>query len=663
VRGKPFAVVAAVAFVAVFAAYANHFHNAFHFDDFHTITENPYVHSLGNVPRFFTDASTFSILPDHDSYRPLVTASIALDYRLGKGAQTLWFHISTFFWYLVQLVLMYMLFESVMNAAEPDDRNRWFALFAAALYGLHPVSAETVNYIIQRAEIYSSLGVVAGLVLYIRLPKLRRTGLYLVPVVLGMLAKPPAAVFAPILFVYIFLFEENWNVVRSAKRTLPALLICLATGAFAMRMEAGRYNPGGDNPLLYRLTQPSVTWHYFRSFFWPSALTADSDMKLVRGTGDPRVVFGIVFVAGLCVIAFLCARKMRTRPIAFGLAWFLMALVPVAWVPLSEVENDHRMFFPFVGLTLAAVWSVRILFPNVALRKLAIPAALVLVLCGWMTWQRNEVWRTEETLWRDVTEKSPLNGRGQMNYGLTQMSKGDYTAALASFNRALPLTPYYSLLHINIGIAEGALGRSAEAEQHFTQTLRLAPQDSASYYYYARWLSQQQRTAQAIALAETGVQKNPADMQCRTLLLQLYANQSEYAKFDALLADSLRIAPDDAELSRLRTMRASGKPGVFAAAEGPQTAESLLNASLTDYQQGRYQECIKTAREALRLNPNYAEAYNNIAAAWNALGHYDEGIRAAREAMRLKPDFLLARNNLAWAELQQKREHRAAAQQ
>ena len=24
---------------------------------------------------------------------------------------------------------------------------------------------------------------------------------------------------------------------------------------------------------------------------------------------------------------------------------------------LAEIENDHRMFFPFVGLTLAVVWS------------------------------------------------------------------------------------------------------------------------------------------------------------------------------------------------------------------------------------------------------------------------------------------------------------------
>jgi protein O-mannosyl-transferase len=90
------------------------------------------------------------------------------------------------------------------------------------------------------------------------------------------------------------------------------------------------------------------------------------------------------------------------------------------------------------------------------------------------------------------------------------------------------------------------------------------------------------------------------------------------------------------------------------------TAEGLLNRSLEYYRAGRFQDCIDAARRALQLNPNYAEAYNNLAAAYDSLGQYDEGIHAAQEALRLKPDFTLARNNLAWAESQQATGARAA---
>ena len=71
------------------------------------------------------------------------------------------------------------------------------------------------------------------------------------------------------------------------------------------------------------------------------------------------------------------------------------------------------------------------------------------------TWQRNIVWRTEESLWLDATIKSPDNGRGLMNYGVIQMGKGNYRVADAYFERALPLMPHYAYLHVNLGVLEG----------------------------------------------------------------------------------------------------------------------------------------------------------------------------------------------------------------
>ena len=251
-----------------------------------------------------------------------------------------------------------------------------------------------------------------------------------------------------------------------------------------------------------------------------------------------------------------------------------------------------------------------------------------------------------------------------MNYGLSLLEKGDPGGALEMFNRALPLTPAYSLLHINIAIAEGQLGRDAEAEQHFREALRLEPGDSASYYYFGRWLSQKGTLAPAAAMLDRGVEKNPSDMLCRTLLVRLQAQLGNRSQFDKLLAESLRMAPTDPELLRLRTLNVAGVTAVPPLATSPiaapggqveQTPERLLDISLAYYQAKRYEVSIDAARQALKLNPNYAEAYNNIAAAENALGHYSEGIRAAHEALRRKPDFALARNNLAWAESQQNR--------
>ena len=55
------------------------------------------------------------------------------------------------------------------------------------------------------------------------------------------------------------------------------------------------------------------------------------------------------------------------------------------------------------------------------------------------------------------------------------------------------------------------------------------------------------------------------------------------------------------------------------------------------------------SRFALDLQTGYAEAWNNICAAYNKLGRYKEAAAACEQALRYKPDFDLARNNLQYA--------------
>lgn len=93
-----------------------------------------------------------------------------------------------------------------------------------------------------------------------------------------------------------------------------------------------------------------------------------------------------------------------------------------------------------------------------------------------------------------------------------------------------------------------------------------------------------------------------------------------------------------------------------AVATGPNVAlaQAHLNKSFQACRDKKPQLCIAEAREAIRLLPNFPEAYNNIAAANESLGRWDEAIEAATQALRLKPDFQLAKNNLAWSLSQKK---------
>jgi tetratricopeptide (TPR) repeat protein len=277
-----------------------------------------------------------------------------------------------------------------------------------------------------------------------------------------------------------------------------------------------------------------VALHYFKSFFLPTELSADTDWTTVPGPLTTEAVVGYLFVVLLLAIAVKTSRRRELRPIAFGIGWFFLALLPTSLVPLAEVTNDHRMFFPFVGLALAVFWALRVaLFSRTArlsvpsgwLRAAALVFAVVLAAESMGTYQRNNVWHSDESLWRDVTIKSPHNGRGLMNYGLVFLPRADYAQALSYFERALPFTPNYSTLEINLGIALGGLGRTAEAEQHFHRAIELAPNSADAYFFYGRWLCSVGRRADCTIALQAALAKDPLHLGAKDLMTRLYAEQ------------------------------------------------------------------------------------------------------------------------------------------
>ena len=625
--------------LAVTGAYANHFHNDFHFDDSHTIVTNIFIERWQHIPRFFVDATLFSSLPEARTWRPLVSTSLVIDYWLGHGRRLFFFHLSTFLWFLVLLLLMFFLFRRLMDAADEHPSNVWTALLATACYGLHPANAETVNYIIQRGDIYNTLGVVASLLLFIAYPRQRKRCWYMLPAIAAYLSKAPALIFPFILLAYVYLFERD----RSPRPPIwPAFAI---TGVFAILttlLTPATFHPGGASAALYRLMQPWVALHYFRLFFLPTDLAADSDWPYLDPF-SPQAMAGYLFVVALLLAACYSARRRATRPIAFGIAWFVLTLLPTSLTPLADVTNDHRMFFPFVGLALAVFWSLRLaLLPRRTWARVAVAAmALVLALEAAGTWQRNQAWHTEESLWRDVTIKRPQNGRGLMNYALIFLNRRQFDKALAYLERAAELRPDYPTLEVNLGVAYGGLGRDAEATAHFQRAQQLAPNLEEVYLHYGRWLKDRGRLQESEAQLEAALRANPVSFAARDLLMEVYYAEGKHAAVDKLLEESVKIAFNDEIAQRYMAERARRQKSL--------TPEALVTQSARYCQNGRYVDCLAAAKRALELRPDFAEAYNNLAAAYLSMKMWDEGIQAARKALALKPDYADAKDNLDWA--------------
>ncbi|RXK87314.1 tetratricopeptide repeat protein [Filimonas effusa] len=622
--------------IVTFVTYVNHFDNSFHFDDSHTIENNLNIRSLKNIPGFFSDGTTMSTLPSNQSYRPLLVTTLAIDFFLGGSAtpQPFMFHVTSFVIFLSLGFLCYMLFLYFLQQSLPGNWSRGVALFVTAWFLLHPANAETVNYIIARSDLLSAFFIVAAFVLYIYHPAWRKSYLYVLPVLLGLLVKEQTVMFVPLFFLYKFFFEENlsltncWKQWRKVTEIIKSILfpVAVITIFFLIILKVltpQTWRPGGTDLWKYILTQPFVIFHYCCNFILPVGLVVDTDWKVVGSYTDYRVLTGLLFIALLVFLIVITSRRQSTRPIAFGIAWFLLALAPTSLMPLAEVLNDHRTFFPYIGLFIAMAVFIRNMLTsffadeNAGRRKLVVVVAVFFLAANaWGTWQRNQVWDSDISLWKEATIKAAGNGRAWMNYGVALMAKADFNGAESCFIKTTQLWPAYPLPYTNLGILKQYTGKPDEAEANFSRALAMDPHTPANYSFYAKFLTSRNRFSEA----------------------------------DALIAKGLAISPGLEDLQQLRIQNDAARKAQGANSDsGADTPESLINASLNYYNGGDYLKCIEAAQKALVLRPGYDLAYVNICAAYNRLQQYDKAIAAGEKGLQFNKSNRLLKGNLAEA--------------
>jgi Flp pilus assembly protein TadD len=675
-RSSPLVAAIALAVALFLCAYASSWRNSFHFDDAHVIVSNPAIASLANVPRFFTDARTFSSLPANQTYRPMVSLTLAIDHAVaraatGNGLDPRPYHATQLLLVALTATLLGALARCLFQragAVPGAPIERWApgaAVVAAALFAVHLGNSEVGEYISARSEALSAAGVIAALLLYARGGRWRRWHLYLVPMVLGALAKSPAVLFAPLLLCWRLLIEEQLSLEamrtpegraaarRAATGAIPAFVAAIALYLFVEGMNPPGQTYGGGAHLPYLWTEVWVWVRYAAMFFVPTELSADTDWAILPSPLDPRVLAGLALLALSAWAAWRAARSRATRPIAFGLAWFWIGLIPATVIPLAEVTNDHRPYFAFLGLTLAIVWAGvlaigKLATPRTAPRAAVVMAAVVLMAHAEGTRERGRVWATDASLWADVVRASPANGRGLMNYGLTAMRAGRYAEARVMFDSAAKLTPAYPLVYVNRGIVEDAQGDSAAAEADFLHAISLSPTDADAHRFYARWLTAHARGPEALNQYALAVANRPRDLDARHERLLLLAASGDEGATRADARDLLALDPADSIAAALSAGRATVSAANGAAISGLSNTERWYLSGWALTQAGRHAEAIQAYREAVAADPANADAWNNLGWSLGKLGFFSQARAPLERARALMPRSTLVVSNLAW---------------
>jgi len=637
-----------------------------------------YIREIKNIPLFFKDARTTSSFPPNQAYRPGLTTLNTIDYWIMRQflpkqlmPKPFVFHCSIFISYVLLGVLLFFFVYALFNSVIENEWNKYAALFAVSWYWLNTANAETINYIIARSDSFSTMMIMLSFVIYIYMPKWRNRYLYFGTMVIGFFVKEPSLMFIPLLFFYILFFEKGFSIPelfdsKNGKiiyNSTKFIIIGVIAGGLVFwisrKLTPPTWISGGMSHFRYLITEPFVILHYFKNFFFANDLSADTDWKELTTMTDPRFIVGMAFIGAMLFAAYKTSLKKETRPIAFGILWFFIALLPTSsLIPFSEVLNDHRTFFPYIGLAIAVTCAVYLVVlkyketieTNSTYRSLLFGAmALLLAANAYGTYQRNIVWRTELSLWEDASIKSPGNGRAIMNYALALMGEKKYEEAEGLLKHGIELMPQYAYMYINMAMNKVNLKDTAAAEVNFKKAIELGFNTPDPFYFYAQYLCGRKRFDEAIPLLKQAMKLSDGHIYSRYVLLNVYADKYMWDDLDQLVKESVALFPKDPEILKYVDIAKNRKTITDREKEKvttEKTPQSFIDLSLAYFNEGKYPECIAACKEVLKLDSTNADAYNNISCSYNQMGEWDKAVEYAALAVKYRPTFEVAIRNL-----------------
>jgi tetratricopeptide (TPR) repeat protein len=510
--------------VLVAAAYASSIDNSFHFDDAHSVEDNPAVHSLRSIPSFWTDPSTSSFIAENRVYRPLTHTVFALCWWLGDGA-TEPFHLAKMAMHWGVCLAFFLIWARLWRRPRwfpvrrwesplPGLRRKlamtpgWVALLLACLFAVHPACAEVVNCIAASTSLQATLFFAWAFWAYlVHREDGRRRWLWLALALYGssVASKEIGITLVAVIFIFEVLEAGPGPVERigaALRRSWPFVVAgaALAVWIGAMLPAEGGLSREGLPAHHYLFTQWRSWLWYMRLWFWPAGLNADTvDVAVSTSMFDAKAFLALLVNLG--ILAFALVQRRRFPALLFGLLWFWVTLSPTSSVvSLAEMINERRLYLPLLGFaggtSTLVLWLAMERVP--AGRRWALPwlylAALIALFAG--TQVRNAVWHDDASLWRDTLEKNPGSSRAINNLATVYMKRGDREAALGLLERCREQEPRNAYCAVNHGIVLWQLRRLDEAEKSLRTAHRLIPGNANLSYWLGRFVAEVRRDAE-----------------------------------------------------------------------------------------------------------------------------------------------------------------------
>ncbi len=475
----------------------------YHFDDA-LFLQNPQVASPGDP---------WSLLKPSQS-RQLTYLSFYLNYRL-CGTRPAGYHIFDLFLHCLNLLGVYF-FTLLVCSLSPGTGSarleRCIPLLAAAIFALHPVQSEAVNYVYQRSTLLATFFSLAALITFllaVRSEKPLTWGLLSAALVVpASLSKETALVLPAAMLLLTWTCS---SVRKERKPVLRPLLLSLLVYMFsgAAWVLYNLYQRGEQTVGLalvrqsfsYLAAQAQVMAAYLKLIFWPAGLVIDHAFKPAPLFSAWSLCCWILIVGLLAILVSI--RRARPEVAFWGLAFFVLLAPSSSIIPSADLMFEHRLYLPMAAGSALLAWLLVGLCCVIVKRERARAAALLIVAgvaltaCSLAARERTYVWGNNIRLWTDAVAKVPDNARAHYNLGVAWLGV-DREAARREFLETLALQPVNAPALYNLGWLEQGAGRLDAARDYYEQAIRADPREWQAHLNLANLGVLQGRTAEAV---------------------------------------------------------------------------------------------------------------------------------------------------------------------
>lgn len=484
--------------ILLLTAYSNNLTGEWHFDDLPNIVLNTNIQ-----PKKLTyqevRATISKLISDKDENRPVSMFSFAGDFLI-SGNNTISYHLTNIiihiFCFSILVHVIILLYQTPAIDSKNPVNSYTIALLSALLWAANPIQTQAVTYIVQRMASLATLFYLASIFFFLKLRTNKNTRsqliyscLVVIFFILAFFSKENAVTLPiAILLIELIFFQDNssW---RQFNQQIVAILLCIF---FIFIICLVIFKPTQFTFLTayqYRffsleerlLTESRILVYYLSLIFYPNPnrLSLSHDIILSQSIfTPPTTILSIITIILLLSTAILYIKKYPVYSFAI-LFFFLNHLIESTFIPL-ELIFEHRNYLP----SLFIFWPVSVFLFSVTKSfntefhhhiKWLVALSIIFIFL-FSTYKRNEVWKTEYSLWSDAHQKAPASARPVFFLGVDAAVKGDLMNAIELYKKSLTLTAhkpstFKALTHKNIADLYLESNQTNLAIEHYEKSL------------------------------------------------------------------------------------------------------------------------------------------------------------------------------------------------